>query len=69
MVTIGVLLLTRPEKYETIVITRKVALMPKNPYTLFEYQMNGSLVVSAIHILDLSKFLREHPDAKVKAGK
>jgi hypothetical protein len=38
-------------------------------YTLFEYEMNGNLVVSAIHILDLSKFLREHPDAKVKAGK
>lgn len=35
-------------------------------YTLFEYNLNGSQVVSAIHILDLSKFLREHPDAKVK---
>jgi hypothetical protein len=43
--------------------------MPKNPYTLFEYEMNGSLVVSAIHIYDLGKFLSEHPDAKVKAGK
>lgn len=35
-------------------------------YTLFEYDFNGKQVVSAIHILDLSKFLREHPDAKVK---
>jgi hypothetical protein len=43
--------------------------MPKNPYTLFEYQMNGSLVVSAIHIYDLGSFLREHPDAKVKVTK
>lgn len=43
--------------------------MPKNPYTLFEYSFNGQQVVSAIHIYDLSKFLKEHPDAKVKAGK
>lgn len=35
-------------------------------YTLFEYNINGNKVVSAIHILDLSKFLREHPEAKVK---
>jgi hypothetical protein len=35
-------------------------------YTLFEYDFNGKQVVSAIHILDLGKFLREHPDAKVK---
>jgi hypothetical protein len=35
-------------------------------YTLFEYTLNGNKVVSAIHILDLGKFLREHPDAKVK---
>lgn len=35
-------------------------------YTLFEYSLeNGSKVVSAIHILDLTKFLKEHPDAKV----
>ncbi len=35
-------------------------------YTLFEYTLNGNKVVSAIHILDLGKFLREYPDAKVK---
>lgn len=38
-------------------------------YTLFEYQMNGSLVVSAIHALDIRKFLIEHPEAKVKVAK
>lgn len=45
--------------------------MPKNPYTLFEYysEASGGLVVSAIHIYDLGKFLREHPDAKVKTTK
>ncbi len=48
-----------------IEITRKVALMPKNPYTLYTYSFNGQQVVSAIHIYDLGKFLREHPDAKV----
>ena len=35
-------------------------------YTLFEYEMNGSLVVSAIHALDIRKFLTEHPEAKPK---
>jgi hypothetical protein len=39
--------------------------MPKNPYTLYTYSFNGQQVVSAIHIYDLGKFLREHPDAKV----
>jgi hypothetical protein len=43
--------------------------MPKNPYTLFTYEMNGIQVVSAIHIYDLASFLREHPEAKVKEGK
>ena len=33
-------------------------------YTLFEYTINGVTGVSAIHALDLSKFLKEHPDAK-----
>jgi len=41
--------------------------MPNN-YTLFEYTINGNKVVSAIHILDLSKFLREYPDAVRKAN-
>jgi hypothetical protein len=36
-------------------------------YTLFEYtNEQGNKVVSAIHILDLGKFLRDYPDAKVK---
>jgi len=48
---------------------KKGLLMPKNPYTLFEYTMNGQQVVSAIHIYDLGSFLREHPEAKVKEGK
>lgn len=39
--------------------------MAKNPYTLFEYTLNGKQVVSAIHALDISKFLKEYPDAKV----
>ena len=43
--------------------------MPKSRYTLFEYTLNGSKVVSAIHIYDLGSFLREHPDAKVKTTK
>lgn len=42
--------------------------MPKNPYILFEYSLNGSKVVSAIHPLDLSKFLKEHPDATRKVA-
>lgn len=33
-------------------------------FTLMEYTLNGSKVVSAIHALDLSKFLKEFPDAK-----
>ena len=33
-------------------------------YTLMEYTLNGSKVVSAIHALDLRKFLDEFPDAK-----
>jgi hypothetical protein len=35
-------------------------------YTLFEYNFNGQQVVSAIHALDIRKFLAEHPDAKPK---
>jgi hypothetical protein len=42
---------------------------PKNRYTLFEYSMNGNLVVSAIHYYDIFTFLAEHPDAKVKVTK
>jgi len=40
----------------------------KNPmkrYTLFIYTLNGKQVISAIHQLDVFKFLAEHPDAKV----
>ena len=33
-------------------------------FTLMEYTFNGSQVVSAIHALDLTKFLTEHPEAK-----
>ena len=33
-------------------------------YTLMEYTLNGSKVVSAIHAWDLTKFLAEFPDAK-----
>ena len=33
-------------------------------YTLFEYSQNGQQVVSAIHSLDLGKFLKEFPDAR-----
>jgi len=47
---------------------KKGLLMPKSRYTLFTYEMNGSQVVSAIHIYDISSFLREHPDAKVKVA-
>jgi hypothetical protein len=35
-----------------------------NGYTLMEYTFNGSKVVSAIHALDLTKFMAEFPDAK-----
>jgi hypothetical protein len=35
-------------------------------YILFEYDFNGSKVVSAIHPLDIRKFLQEHPEAKAK---
>lgn len=38
---------------------------PSKRYTLFIYNFNGSQVVSAIHQLDIFKFLAEHPDAKV----
>jgi hypothetical protein len=47
----------------------KGLLMPKNPYILFEYTLNGSLVVSAIHYYDIAKFRAEHPDAKIKTTK
>jgi hypothetical protein len=33
-------------------------------YTLMEYTLNGSKVVSAIYALDFTKFLAEFPDAK-----
>jgi hypothetical protein len=48
---------------------KKEQLMPKNPYILFEYTLNGNLVVSAIHYYDISKFRLEHPDAKIKVAK
>ena len=47
---------------------KKEQLMPKNPYILFEYTLNGNLVVSAIHYYDISKFRLEHPDAKIKVA-
>lgn len=34
-------------------------------YTLVEYTFAGKRVVSAIHHLDLMKFLIENPDAKI----
>jgi len=45
----------------------KLMKLPKNPskrYTLFEYDFNGTKVISAIHFYDLLTFLAEHPDAK-----
>jgi hypothetical protein len=39
-----------------------------NGYTLFEYSLNGSLVVSAIHWRDVTSFLKEYPDAKRKVA-
>jgi hypothetical protein len=42
--------------------------MANNDYTLFEYTLNGSLVVSAIHWRDIAKFRSEHPDAVRKAN-
>jgi len=42
------------------------ATMANKEYTLFEYSLNGSKVVSAIYFLDVAKFLREHPDATPK---
>ena len=38
---------------------------PSKRYTLFIYNLNGSQVISAIHQLDIFKFLAEYPDAKV----
>ena len=38
--------------------------MSKTPYTLFTYTSNGKEVVSAIHALDVRKFLADYPDAK-----
>jgi hypothetical protein len=34
-------------------------------YVLFVYDSNGQQVVSAVHALDIRKFVTEHPDAKV----
>ena len=48
------------EGYATVVVDKE-----RNPmFTLMEYTLNGSKVVSAIHALDLRKFLDEFPDAK-----
>lgn len=38
--------------------------MANSDYTLFTYNLNGQQVTSAIHWMDVSKFLKEHPDAK-----
>lgn len=46
----------------------KLMKLHKNPskrYTLFIYTLNGEQVISAIHQLDIFKFLAENPDAKV----
>ena len=37
---------------------------PSKRYTLFEYDFNGTKVISAIHFYDLLTFLAEHPDAR-----
>jgi hypothetical protein len=34
-------------------------------FTLMEYTLNGSKVVSAIHAYDLAMFRLEYPDAKI----
>jgi hypothetical protein len=49
-----------------LVSTKERATMANKEYTLFEYSLNGSKVVSAIYFLDVAKFLREHPDATPK---
>ena len=37
-------------------------------FTLMEYNfVNGTSTVSAIHALDMVKFMAEHPDAKLYA--
>ena len=33
-------------------------------FTLMEYTLNGVKVVSAVHSLDLRKFITQYPDAK-----
>ena len=35
-------------------------------YTVFVYEQDGKEFTSAVHALDVRKFLAEHPDAKVK---
>jgi hypothetical protein len=35
-------------------------------YLLMEYTENGKKFVTAVHFLDLSKFVRAYPDAKPK---
>lgn len=42
--------------------------MAKSPYTLFTYYSAtlNAQVVSAVHALDVRKFLAEHPDATPK---
>jgi hypothetical protein len=46
-----------------IEVSGKEVQMANSRYSLYTYEMNGQQVVSAIHIYDLGKFLREHPDA------
>lgn len=44
-------------------ITKKRDKMTKSTYTLYRYTANGISVVSAIHKLDIVKFLIQYPDA------
>jgi hypothetical protein len=48
-------------------IQKKEKLMPSEArkYTLVEYTFGGQRVVSAIHHLDLMKFLIENKDARI----
>jgi len=48
--------------------TKKWKIMSHNEskkYTLVEYTFNGERVVSAVHALDLIKFLLENKDARI----
>ena len=43
----------------------KIKMSEARKYTLVEYTFAGQRVVSAIHRLDLMKFLIENPDARI----